>query len=139
MENSRYIHLCHLRNKRISKSETTKREEMNEKKPFYTEKFYTDDFTIVGILNELQDGNLITNKDTYSSGALLFLDIRDCPESRNLLNHIVGNIEDYLKENNESYLHSEIDLGLSLLLDDYEKHFRYPIKWDNDVECFYID
>lgn len=31
MENSRYIHFCHLRNKRISKSETTKREEMKEK------------------------------------------------------------------------------------------------------------
>lgn len=112
---------------------------MKENKPFYTEKFYTDDFTIVGILNELQDGNLITNKDAYSSGDLLFLDIRDCPESRNLLSPIVRNIEDYLKENNESYLHSEIDLGLSLLLDDYEKHFRSPIKWDNDVECFYID
>ena len=32
MENSRYIHLCHLRNKRISKSKTTKREQMKENK-----------------------------------------------------------------------------------------------------------
>lgn len=112
---------------------------MKEKQPFYTEKLYEDDFTVVGVLNELNDKDLISNKESYTSGSLLFVDVNECPESRDILSAIISNIDDYLKGNNESFLHSDTDLGLSLLIDDYEKHFKSSIKWDNDMECFYVD
>lgn len=108
-----------------------------EKKPFFTELFYNDSSETVRVLNDLLDADLIIENETYSSGALLSVEVIDGPVSRGILSKLICDIDAYCKENNECYTSSEIDISINLLSDEYSTVFKDSLMWDNETEVFY--
>lgn len=102
--------------------------------PIYTKEFYASPVLTLMIFNTFLKKNLVSEKDMYSSGTFLSMDVVDNKESRKILEVIISDIDAYKKENNEAYLHDEIgkSIGLCLL---HEAHLKahgaeYEIKWN---------
>lgn len=107
-----------------------------KKKIFFTELFYSDPHATIDALNDLKEADLIINEDLYADGSILFAEAIDCPESFEILNKLISDIDAYWKENNNSFIDSTTDIPLNLLNDEFTTHFKDGIYLDKDIEAF---
>lgn len=109
---------------------------ISKSKSIYTKEFYASPDLTLMVFNTFLKKGLIAEKDMYSSGTFLYMDVIDNEKSRKILEVLISDIDTYKKENNESYTHDDEgkNIGLSLLHEEHLKaHGRdYEIKWDGD-------
>ncbi|MGL5913457.1 MAG: hypothetical protein ACRCZB_04775 [Bacteroidales bacterium] len=106
---------------------------------FLTEEFYLSEFTTRDVFNKLIKNKLVADKDMYSSGEFLFMEVIDNEKSREILAPVISNLKEY-KEFNESHLvcDSKCVIDMSMLQELHYRHFGRDseIMWDNENEEF---
>lgn len=108
-----------------------------EKKPFFTEEFYSDRQATIDVLNDLKEADLIVNEDIYANGTILFIEADNSVDTRKILNRVISDIDAYWEENNNSFIESKRDLPLNLLDDEFTHHFKDEIYVDKDTEVYF--
>jgi len=109
------------------------------RKEFLTDEFYSNTFATLTALNELVKQKLVADKDMYSSGTFLFMEVYDNEKSRKILSTVISDFDKYKEFNNSNFASDETTgIGLSALQDLHCKHFGNSdeIMWDNEAEEF---
>lgn len=102
--------------------------------PFMTEAFYADEELTLTIFNTLYNKGHVVTSDTYDSGEILYLDVKDNDETRALLSQVISNFPEYIAYNAKSYFVTYVNnIGLCSLQDIHAEHFGIPfmIIWDD--------
>lgn len=104
-----------------------------EKRPFFTEAFYTDPQLTLDVLNKLVEDNLVADKDMYQSGTFLFMEVFENENANRILAEVISDMDAYKKYNNEGWVSDEsTEIGLCALQDEHRKLFYHDgkeIKW----------
>lgn len=113
-----------------------------EKKTFFSEDFYNSPQLTLDILNELVSKNQVADRDMYSSGEFLYMEVYENEETKNILSAVISDLEAYKAYNNENYVSdATTQIGLCALQDEHNMFFRFfegdkEIKWDAKIENF---
>lgn len=97
-----------------------------EKKTFFTEDFYNSPQLTLDILNELVSKNQVADRDMYSSGEFLYMEVYENEETKNILSAVISDLEAYKAYNNENYVSdATTQIGLCALQDEHNMFFRF--------------
>ncbi|MDR6196174.1 hypothetical protein [Siphonobacter sp. SORGH_AS_0500] len=110
-----------------------------EKHPFLTDAFYAWDYETISVLNELISQKLHTTNDHYGSGEFLFLSVKDCPETREIVSRVISDIDQYQKAIEGMYWEPEKgSIGMLGLYEMHSKYFgaRQTIMWHEESKSF---
>lgn len=114
-----------------------------EKRPFFTEAFYTNPQLTLDVLNKLVEDNLVADKDMYQSGTFLFMEVFENENVNRILAEVISDMDAYKKYNNEGWVSDEsTEIGLCALQDEHRKFFYHDgkeIKWDHEREIFLFE
>lgn len=109
------------------------------KEAFLTDGFYLNPILTLTALNELIKQNLVADKDMYSNGTFLFMEVVENDKSRQILSTVIYDLDKYKQFNNSNFSSDKTtQIGLCALQDLHTKHFGAgdEIIWDAESGLF---
>lgn len=111
------------------------------KPAFFTDMFYNHPYLTIKVLNTLiETGNYDKGSfDMYGSGEFLSMDVKDCPESREILSALISDFEAYDAYDKGRYMGTpEGYFGLCSLQEVHDEFSPSEdwIRWDEETEKF---
>lgn len=109
-----------------------------ERKPYYTDAFYSDPYATLDVLNKLKTTKFVKELDMYSSGSFLTFEVERNDITEKIVSKVINDIDTYLNENNTSFSYTGTDLDFSALVEDHTVVFDDEdiIKWDAKDRVF---
>lgn len=113
---------------------------MKQKKyTFFTEEFYNNKSLALEVLNKCLEENFkhINDYDTYTSGEILFWDMKENEETKEILKPIISDLEAFKKENAEQFVtDDDTEIGLHFIASAYDEFYRNSIMYDESYKLF---
>jgi hypothetical protein len=95
---------------------------MKEPIEFMTEEFFLNSQLTLDALNALNDGGYVADKDLYANGEILFFDMYDKLETREILRPVISDFKAYIEYNAAHFTTDEAtELSMATLLDLIER------------------
>ncbi|WP_417365950.1 hypothetical protein [Flavobacterium beibuense] len=106
-------------------------------KAFIDEQFYENSELLLDVMNELfSNSDLVQEHDMYHDGEFLVFAVYE-NASKKILRKVVADFTGHLEEQIKTVDFLDDDVfDFTVLVHEYEKHFKRDIYWDEESEMF---